>query len=77
MTPKQAAILYWRNDNPPQELIAAMAEAQRPLLEALEAAVKCGMVPVSSAKEGGANKYSIHVRVADMIRAAIAATKGE
>ena len=35
MTPKQAAILYWRNDNPPQELIAAMAEAQRPLLEAL------------------------------------------
>ena len=35
MSPKEAAILYCGHDNPPQELIAAMVEAQKPLLEAL------------------------------------------
>ena len=63
MTPKQAAILYWRNDNPPQELIAAMAEAQRPLLEALEQLERAGVCePYGFGQD---------------IRAAIAATKGE
>lgn len=55
-------------------LIAAAPE----LLEALLEAVECGMVPVSSAKEGGASAFSAQVRCADRIRAAIAkATGGE
>jgi len=54
-------------------LIAAAPE----LLEALQAAVDCGMVPVSSVKDGGASKYSIHVRVADQIRKVIAKATGE
>lgn len=54
-------------------LIAAAPE----LLEALEEAVACGMVPISSATEGGAAKYSRQAQVADMIRAAIAKAKGE
>jgi hypothetical protein len=41
------------------------------LLEALQAAVECGMVPISSVSEGGASKHSRQVQVADMIRAAI------
>lgn len=41
------------------------------LLEALEAAIECGMVPVSSVSDGGAAKYSRQIEVADMIRAAI------
>lgn len=41
------------------------------LREALQAAVDCGMVPKSSAKDGGANRYSEQVRVADLIRAAL------
>lgn len=47
------------------------------LLEALEEAVASGMVPVSSAADGGAVAYSRVVRAADQIRAAIKAAKGE
>ncbi len=55
-------------------LIAAAPE----LLDALKAAVDCGMVPNSSASEGGAARYSRQVIVADMIRDAIAkATEGK
>lgn len=46
------------------------------LLAALVSAVECGMVPVSSAKEGGAVRYSAQVKCADMIRAAIAKATG-
>lgn len=46
------------------------------LLAALEAAVECKMVPATSAKEGGAAKYSIQVQVADRIRDVIAKAKG-
>lgn len=56
---------------------AALIAAAPDLLEALEAAIECGMVPISSAKEGGAMKHSIQVKVADQIRAAIARAKGE
>ena len=59
------------NDNDPH-LIAAAPD----LLEALEAAVECGMVPKSSAQDGGAVRHSRQARVADMIRAAIAKAKG-
>jgi hypothetical protein len=47
------------------------------MLEALEAAVACGMVPVSSAEEGGAAKFSEQVRVADTIRNAIKKARGQ
>ena len=46
------------------------------LLAALEAAVDCGMIPSTSASEGGASKYARQVIVADQIRAAIAKAKG-
>lgn len=39
--------------------------------EAVQAAIDCGMVPSSSAKDGGAAKYGEQVRVADMLRAAL------
>jgi len=54
-------------------LIAAAPE----LLEALIEATACGMVPISSAKEGGASTHSRQVKCADMIRAAIAKATGE
>ncbi|WP_312708629.1 hypothetical protein [Stenotrophomonas sp.] len=54
-------------------LIAAAPE----LLEALIEATACGMVPISSAKDGGASTHSRQVRCADMIRAAIAKATGE
>lgn len=47
------------------------------LLEALECAVACGMVPTSSQKDGGASAKASQVIVADMIRAAIAKATGE
>lgn len=47
------------------------------LLAALEAAVECGMVPSSSASEGGANRHAKQVHVADQIRAAISKVKGD
>lgn len=47
------------------------------LMEALVEAVESGMVPVSSAADGGASSYSRIVRAADQIRAAIKAAKGE
>ena len=47
------------------------------MLDALELAVAIGMVPVTSASEGGAAKFSEQVRVADMIRAAIKKARGE
>lgn len=46
------------------------------LLEALQAAIECGMIPSSSAKEGGAVRFSRQVHVADQIRAAIAKATG-
>lgn len=42
------------------------------LKNALEAAIECGMVPVSSAKDGGASRHSRQVHVADQMREALA-----
>ncbi len=53
-----------------------LAEAPE-MLAALEAAIACGMVPITSASEGGASKYSEIVRVADRIRTVVARAKGE
>ena len=55
---------------------ARLISAAPDMLAALEAAVECGMVPKSSASEGGALRHSRQVRVADMIRAAIAKARG-
>lgn len=56
---------------------ARLIAAAPATLAALEAAVACGMVPNSSAKDGGPNHRIEQVRVADQIRAAIAQAKGE
>ena len=59
------------------EANAHLIAAAPDMLEALELAVAIGIVPVTSASEGGAAKFSEHVRVADMIRAAIKKARGE
>jgi chromosome segregation ATPase len=41
------------------------------LAEAIQDAIDCGMIPITSAKEGGAAKYSIQVRTADKLREAL------
>lgn len=46
--------------------------AAQDMYEALKAAVESGLVPKSSVSDGGACGHSEQVRVADMIRAAIA-----
>lgn len=55
---------------------ARLIAAAPDLLEALIAAVECGMVPKSSAAEGGANRHVVQLQVADQIRAAIAKAEG-
>ena len=55
---------------------ARLIAAAPDLLEALEAAVKVGIIPKSSAKDGGATRHSEQVRVADMCRDAIAKATG-
>jgi hypothetical protein len=59
--------------HPDARLIAAAPD----MLAALQRAVACGMVPATSANDGGAAKYSEMVQVADAIRAAIAKATGE
>lgn len=58
----------WGKANTPVTPPATVAA----LVEALEAAVDCGLVPKSSAAEGGAMRFSRQVGVADQIRAALA-----
>ena len=55
---------------------AALIAAAPDMLAALLAAVECGMVPTSSATEGGAMKYVKQAHVADQIRAAIKKAEG-
>lgn len=59
------------------EANARLISAAPDLLAALEDAIECGLVPKSSALEGGALRYSSQVKCADKIRAAIAKAKGE
>ncbi|MDH2234668.1 hypothetical protein N5K37_32680, partial [Delftia tsuruhatensis] len=53
-----------------------LVEQRDALLAAIQAAVDSGMVPVSSAKDGGASRHSAQVRAADQIRSALALVKG-
>jgi hypothetical protein len=64
------------NTSEEAEANARLICAAPDLLEALEAAIECCMVPTSSAKDGGAVRYARQVIVADMIRDAIAKAKG-
>lgn len=59
------------------EATAQLFAAAPSLYEALKAALDCGLIPKSSAVDGGANKYSEQVRVADMCRSALAKARGE
>ena len=56
---------------------ARLIAAAPDLLEALQRAVACGIVPTTSVLDGGAASYSEQVRTADAIRAAIAKATGE
>ena len=48
------------------------------MAEAIELALNCkGMIPTTSAAEGGASSYSEAVHIADKLRAALAKAKGE
>jgi len=78
--PCPVAALAWPTDyrSEDETLANGLLFAAAPeLLEALEAAVECGIVPISTAADGGANRYSRQILVADMIRAAIAKARGE
>jgi len=74
-----ARVYYDRAEvlNPVAMANAKLIAAAPDLLEALEAATDCGMVPITSANERGASRYARQVVVADMIRAAIARARGE
>ena len=58
------------------DVYLSRADIAADLLAALEAAVECGMVPTSTAKNGGAPSYARQAHVADQIRAAISRAPG-
>lgn len=60
----------------PEQVTAYSGNDVASLVVAVEAALACGMIPKSSAADGGASKYSEQVRVADFLRAALARVKG-
>lgn len=68
---------YRVNSLEEMEANAKLIAAAPDLLAALQAAVECRMVPISSAREGGASARWRHAAVADMIRDAIAKATGE
>ena len=55
---------------------ARLTEERDALVEAVEAAFECHMIPKSSAREGGAVKHVVAAQVADMFRDALAKVKG-
>ena len=58
------------------EAFGPLDRAAPGLLAALEAAIDAGIIPKSSALDGGAMRHSRQVHVADMCRAAIAKATG-
>lgn len=55
--------------------VQKLEEKNKAMMLAIQAAIDCGMVPNSSAKEGGAAKHSIQVHVADQLRDALVYVK--
>lgn len=55
-------------EEPEAKLFAAAPD----MAEAIKAAIACGIVPICTASDGGPNRYVEQVRVADMLRAALA-----
>lgn len=68
----EAGTVHHETGLTPRQLV----EQRDALLAAIQAAVDSGMVPVSSAKDGGASRHSAQVRAADQIRSALALVKG-
>lgn len=56
-----------------QRTLAARVIAAEKVVAAVRDAFECGMVPNSTAKNGGAPRHSQQVRVADDLRDALAA----
>ncbi|MDR6768655.1 hypothetical protein J2W88_003959 [Acidovorax delafieldii] len=69
----EAGTVFHTTKMTPMQLLERVKELEG----ALHAAVDSGMVPTSSASDGGASKYSAQVHVADRIRAALAKCQGE
>lgn len=63
----EAGTVFHETQCTPRQLVERVKELEG----ALRDAVDCGMVPKSSAADGGASKYSAQVLVADRIRAAL------
>ncbi len=61
--------------SPVHDKLEEVTKQRDELRAALEAAIDCGMVPTSTAKDGGAPRHARQVIVADMIRDAIASVK--
>jgi len=62
----------WKREDAQGNKLLGEARATITELRAvLQAAFDCGMVPITSAKEGGAARFSEQVRVADRMRAAL------
>ena len=58
-----------------ENTIARLDDQIAELEAILQAAVDCGMIPTTSAKDGGAANHSEQARVADRIRAALEDTQ--
>lgn len=56
------------------ELERSKAKVEQ-LADAIQAAIDCGMIPKTSAAEGGAARYAQQVKVADQLRSALAAAR--
>lgn len=69
--PTEDLIKQAGDDAPVFALLMGYMKQRDELASVLQAAITCGMVPKSSAEDGGAALYSEMVRVADRIRAAL------
>lgn len=59
------------------DLVKGLAARHAAMRQAIKAAIECGMVPSSTAKNGGAAAHSRQAQVADMLRDAVKQAEGE